>query len=425
MKGRFQAHLGKAALVTLVVALALGLSAAVGIAQEVDIDDERLIIDLGGQVYAENCDPCHADISDTDNFSDEIIFEHGYHQLIACSSCHTRFPHRREGTEVPTMKGCFDCHGLQHGPVGELATGECEECHNTLRARLRPEFHGRDWAGTPHVEPSLKELNTKCMMCHDGPFCDECHEEEDIDWEPETNYNYDAEDGCLACHGDENLTKTSQGQPKSFQVVGVMDSAHADVTCQQCHKDYEYEGKEKATPLWNVNAGLACMDCHDHDEQSTIYMDSIHGQELANGDLEAATCASCHGGHFIQRLDTEYAKRTLQGSAYRMCARCHRAEYESYDDYYHGAAYKRGATDAPACWDCHGAHEVLPTSDPDSLMSDQNRADTCGQEGCHAGSDYENPAFAEAASSLIHQQVDAAAENPLRQVLIQIGSWLG
>ena len=89
-----------------------------------------------------------------------------------------------------------------------------------------------------------------------------------------------------------------------------------------------------------------------------------------------------------------------------MCARCHPDEYESYDDYYHGAAYKRGATDAPACWDCHGAHDVLPTSDPNSLMSEQNRADTCGQEGCHQGSDLENnPAFAEAASELIHQKV--------------------
>ena len=53
-----------------------------------------------------------------------------------------------------------------------------------------------------------------------------------------------------------------------------MDSAHSDVTCQQCHKDYKYEDGENATPLWNVNAGLACMDCHDHDEQTAVYLES-------------------------------------------------------------------------------------------------------------------------------------------------------
>ena len=86
------------------------------------------------------------------------------------------------------MEGCFDCHGLQHGPMGELATGECEDCHNTTMNRLASRVPHRDWAGAPHVEPADKELNTRCMMCHDGPFCDECHEDENIDWEPETGY---------------------------------------------------------------------------------------------------------------------------------------------------------------------------------------------------------------------------------------------
>ncbi len=427
MTGRKRGHLvGWVALTStlaVLIALTVGVVAAQAAESDVPIDDEKLIIDLGGQVYAENCDPCHGNIANTDNYSSEIIFQHGYHQLIACSSCHSRFPHRPEGTERPTMDGCFDCHGLQHGPMGQLATGECEDCHNTPVSKLRPSWHTYDWAEEPHVKPGEKNMQTECMMCHDEAWCVDCHDDEYVVWDPGVPYKYDSGEGCYACHGDENLTKTSEGRPKSYQVVGVEDSAHRDLSCQQCHIDYKYEEGPNPTPIWNVNAGLACQECHDHEEQKAEYLDSIHGMELASGNMESATCASCHGGHYIQRLDTEAARRALHGSAYRICARCHPDQYESYDDYYHGAAYKRGAVDAPACWDCHGAHNVLPTSDPDSLMSDENRADTCGQ--CHKRSSSEADAFAAVAGDLIHQKSETAEQNWLKQQIEKIRSWFG
>ncbi len=414
-------------------------------AAEVEIDDDTLIIRLGDRVYGENCDPCHASIAQTDNYAGEIIFTHGYHQLVACSACHGRFPHRPEGTEKPTMKGCFDCHGLKHGPMGELARGHCEACHNTPRNRLRPAFHTPDWAKKPHVEPGEKRLQTQCMMCHDKNGCTDCHDELGIRWDPGVPYTFDSDGGCLSCHGDPYLTKISAGQPKSYQVLGVEESAHRDLTCQQCHRDYKYEEGPDRTRLWNVNAGLACRECHTSPamfseeraaEMAAIveeYDKSIHADALRDwmsgavraGDkrgstVQPPTCADCHGGHYIQRLDTELARRVLHGSAYRMCARCHKAEYDSYDDYYHGAAYKRGASDAPACWECHGSHDIRPTSDPESLMSSQNMAATCGAEGCHSGS---TEAFAAKAGDLIHRKVEAAEENPLRRVLERIRSW--
>ena len=152
--------------------------------------------------------------------------------------------------------------------------------------------------------------------------------------------------------------------PKSFQVTGVTDSAHQDITCQQCHIDYAYEEKTTPSKLWNINAGIACSQCKDHKEPNAQYQQSIHAEELNKGNNDSATCASCHGGHYIQRLDTEAAKSLLHASAYRVCARCHREQYLTYNDYYHGAAYKKGASDAPACWECHASHKVLPASDP-------------------------------------------------------------
>lgn len=431
--GGRSARLGSMTLAILVAVMVFSVATAAF--AQVAIDDETLIIDLGGKVYGENCDPCHANISETDNYASEIIFTHGYHQLIACSSCHSRFPHRAEGTERPTMQACFNCHGLQHGPMGELATGKCEDCHHTPKDKLRPSFHVFDWAEEPHVQPSLDNLQTQCMMCHDGAFCDDCHEDKYVRWEPPVTYTYDSDGGCNACHGDENLTKTSEGAPKSFQVVGVDDSAHRDLSCQSCHMDYEYEDLVAPTPIWQVNAGIACANCHadpntwgsDADkaahnaEMVDEYNTSIHAEQIADGNLESATCAGCHGGHYIKKLDTEFAKRELHGGAYRMCARCHLDEYNSYDDYYHGAAYKQGALDSPACWDCHGAHGILPSNDPESAMSDENKGETCGTEGCHNGS---GESFTNAAADLIHQKKETAEDNVLRQWWLNLTSWM-
>ncbi|MBE0476348.1 MAG: hypothetical protein IBX62_04525 [Coriobacteriia bacterium] len=384
-----------------------------------------VVIDTSGQVEWAKCDMCHANISETKNYSNEIIFGHGLHILVQCSSCHGQFPHRPEGTERPTMKMCFNCHGLQHGPMGELATGKCEDCHVTPKQRLRPSFHTFDWSGKPHVAPSNQELQTRCMMCHDDKHCDDCHASEGIRWKPDKPYVYDPQAGCMACHAEEGLSKTVGGQPKSFQVTGVDQSAHRDRSCIECHPDFRYEERTDSTKLWAVNAGLACQGCHDHAEQKDLYQQSVHGQKLMAGDMGSATCSSCHGGHYIRRLDTQAAKDELHGAAYRICARCHRAQWDSYDDYYHGAAYKRGNRDAPSCWDCHGAHEVLPTSDPNSLTNEGQLVATCGgvggREGCHKGS---GESFVEGAKSLIHQKVEARKTNALQQAIDRIKSWL-
>lgn len=379
-------------------------------------------------VVEATCLNCHADLAKTKNYASEIEFSHAYHVMIQCSGCHSRFPHRPEAVvEKPTMKQCFNCHDLRHGPMGLVASGTCSDCHKTAEQDLRPAFHTFGWKGEPHVKPAEKEFNTRCAMCHDQASCDDCHEQEGIDWAP-ASWDYDAGDGCLACHGSQTLTKASTSGPKSFFVTGIDASAHRDVTCQQCHVDFRYDDKESPSKSWQVNAGYACADCHAKQKEKALsapvdeWKTSIHYAKLVEGNVNSATCASCHGGHFIMRTDTEYAQQIVHGSAYRMCARCHKAAYTSYDDYYHGDAYKQGNPDAPACWQCHADHEILPQADPKSTVSDKNINATCGQEGCHKGSD-EN--FGDAAKTLIHQKSETLSTNPLRNLLMRVRSWVG
>jgi hypothetical protein len=413
------------ALVVLLVAMG-GVTALAAELPEDPIAIEKVFEQLqNSPIYKEACtQTCHGNIANTKNYSSAIIFQHGYHQLVSCSSCHPRFPHRPETTiERPTMKGCFDCHGVRHGPMGIIAADKCEACHVTPKARLRPAFHGYDWAGKPHVEPGEQDFNQQCAMCHQPASCTECHSRESVRWTPAAGWGYDSSNGCLSCHANINLTRQTQTGTKSFAVTGLDESAHSDITCQQCHTDYRYDDQPNASPLWNINVGQACADCHSKSEdpvsQAAVadYQNSIHGKELAEGNMDSATCASCHGGHFIFRLDTAAAERRMHASSYRVCGRCHEDYYESYDDYYHGRAYKAGTPDAPACWQCHGSHAVLPKRDAGSLIAANNIATTCAGDGCHAGTSEQ---FGEKAGSLIHEKASVRDSNPLFRLISRI-----
>jgi len=431
MTDRFRARPGR--LLALALASAAFLAAmgsGVAMAADATVDTEsfeQLFLQLQNTpVYKDACTKtCHGNIAKTKNYSSAIIFQHGYHQLVACSSCHPRFPHRADTTiERPDMKGCFECHGVRHGPMGMIASDKCEDCHVTARERLRPAFHTFGWAGREHVDPANKEFNTRCAMCHQPASCTECHDTLGVRWSPES-WSYDAGEGCLSCHGDEGLTKQSAAGFKSFEVTGLQASAHSELSCQQCHPDYRYDDQPSGSELWSINAGQACADCHKKQEDPRLsaavdaYDQSTHAKAIEDGNYESATCASCHGGHFIARQDTELAKQRMHMASFRTCARCkqHGDEYDTYDDYYHGKAYKSGAPDAPACWDCHGSHGILPQASQDSSISATNIATTCGTDGCHSSTGEQ---FGASAAALIHTKVKEQEANPLTRLIGRI-----
>jgi hypothetical protein len=232
----------------------------------------------------------------------------------------------------------------------------------------------------------------------------------------------------LACHGNSTLLAPVNGTNKSFQVTGLSDSVHYQLTCQQCHPDFNYDGTKGVTKLWNVNAGIQCGTCHQTLKDPKLskpvadYTKSIHAAKIVAGNYNAATCSSCHGGHFIYSLDTAEGKARMHGDALRVCAVCHPAQYVTFNDYYHGQPYKDGAPDAPACWQCHGSHLILNHQNPKSTINAQNLGATCGQPGCHKGSTEQ---FATQAKDLIHRKTEAQAENPLVQLISKIKGAIG
>ncbi len=234
-----------------------------------------------------------------------------------------------------------------------------------------------------------------------------------------------AKAGCLVCHGDENLIRLREDRLVSYYVdVGDLeDGPHAAVQCVGCHIDFAFTAPHTDhTEDWRRVAGSACKNCHQ--EQNFEFGQGVHRVEVGNGNdqvnsdaEEKPVCSTCHGSHGIQSLEegSEGAK-AMHLNGYEVCGTCHEDYWESYNDYYHGRAYRRGALDAPACWDCHGWHDILPSSDRASRVHDSRLAETCG--ACHPDVNEGYIAYAE----LIHGQREVLEKNPLFALIQRVRS---
>ena len=115
------------------------------------------------------------------------------------------------------------------------------------------------------------------------------------------------------------------------------------------------------------------------------YRASIHGTALAAGNVKAPVCTDCHTAHQIELPKTTHFKAQSD----QMCGNCHQDRLANYRDTYHGKAMalarpgERADVKVAACYDCHGAHNVFPPSDPRSLLSAGHIVNTCQQ--CHPG----------------------------------------
>jgi len=221
--------------------------------------------------------------------------------------------------------------------------------------------------------------------------------------------------GCMVCHGDENLRKVEDGRKVSYYVDAsdFEGGPHADLLCTACHLDFAFQaphGTEDGE--WRRTAKLACRNCHV--DQWSAYSAGAHSLAVQPGETtetarleEKPLCGDCHGAHEIVALtDNPEGRAELHRRGYQVCGRCHEEYWYNYDDYYHGAAYRRGASDAPACWECHGAHDIRPADDRDSLVHENNLVDTCAT--CHPTANDEYVSYA----VLIHGKEEVLAANP-------------
>jgi len=197
--------------------------------------------------------------------------------------------------------------------------------------------------------------------------------------------NAPSNDDCFRCHGQQNVmdrTIDVAGRQKSIFVDRALYDAsrHGKLACTSCHIGFK-PGPHDAgqTQAWLITAKLtACDNCHA--DVFEMYRDSFHGNLVfgeSNG--KAPVCADCHVAHDITPPDSPAFRAAIDP----LCARCHAEQLRTYLDSYHGKAYYLGDAQTAVCTDCHGGHRILPPSNPDSMVAEQNLVATCGQ--CHPG----------------------------------------
>ncbi len=212
---------------------------------------------------------------------------------------------------------------------------------------------------------------------------------------------------CLECHGQPHIAELNPRQ-RSFQVIsdrlpdesspavrpGLYLSAesgmaaHESIRCVDCHTD------SGSLPHAATLAKATCNGCHVAAEEA--FLRSAHAQAQATERPDAPRCSSCHGEHDID-ASSERDSSTHVLNVVEICEGCHerhifpttnghdsKSYVQSYLDSVHGRALiKGGLVFAATCVECHGHHEVLPASDPLSLVHRENVPTTCG--GCHLG----------------------------------------
>ncbi|HWR16547.1 MAG TPA: cytochrome b/b6 domain-containing protein [Terriglobales bacterium] len=193
---------------------------------------------------------------------------------------------------------------------------------------------------------------------------------------------------CLSCHSDASLAKDVDGKPVSLHVDEgkFKNSLHGSMFgCTDCHTDV------KGFPHDPAPAKVDCSTCHA--DQVAGYKASVHGEALAKGNKQAATCVSCHGSLHEVVPASDPKSPVAHQNIPKTCGTCHgqkfvmessgrsSAPFFSYEESVHGKAVSAGSGKAAVCTDCHGAHEVLNAANPKSSIFKFNVPNTCGK--CH------------------------------------------
>ena len=138
--------------------------------------------------------------------------------------------------------------------------------------------------------------------------------------------------------------------------------------------------------MHKANVAGTCAKCHRFIAERLTK--SVHGRGDGPGRespmsapggvvKQRPTCTDCHFGHDLP--DPKAAAGRL-GQPDR-CGNCHADLSRAFGMSMHGELSRLGYVEGALCSDCHGAHEILALSDPNSLMAPANRAQTCGV--CH------------------------------------------
>jgi formate dehydrogenase gamma subunit len=286
---------------------------------------------------------------------------------------------------------CVSCHSDVKAVPHEstVAKVNCSECHTGAVEAYNHGLHAK----------AIKNGNDKaanCLDCHGN-----AHEIlPSTDQASRVNHANIA-NTCGSCHGEKFVMENSGISARPF--LSYKESVHGRAVaagnanaavCTDCHGSHDIRPPTDAeSTIAKFNVPRTCSKCHE--AVASEFSRSIHGQSLARGNWQAPVCTDCHGIHMIKPHIDPTSSVAAQALAKTTCAQCHEGvrlsqefgvagrRASSYLDSYHGMASKLGSAVVANCASCHGVHNILPSSDPKSMISRNNLVETCGK--CHPG----------------------------------------
>jgi formate dehydrogenase gamma subunit len=284
---------------------------------------------------------------------------------------------------------CIACHGA-HDVVDPVARGPqfCAPCHSTEVGQYGKSIHGREYA----------------RGNKDVPVCQNCHRPahqvvaSDNPRSPVSKVNLP--DTCGTCHSNPRIVGKyyfAVAFPVAAYKAGIHGRAieqgkMAAASCYDCHGVHDIlAADDPHSTIWKQNVAATCGKCHK--DVYDVYRGSIHGQAMAAGVLQAATCTDCHGEHRILAPGNPQSPVYAANVSQATCSHCHgntelMARFNmplnrvpTYEDSYHGLAAREGRETVANCASCHGVHNIYPSSDPRSTVNRANLGKTCGK--CH------------------------------------------
>lgn len=311
------------------------------------------------------CLSCHGDTINAEAYNLSI------HGKNLCTGCHidlASLPHQ----EKPKPPTCNQCHRIEYEIYSSSDHGIA------LKAGISEAASCKDCHGDSHQLLNSRDPKSQVYRLNIPKTCASCHEDE----EKMAKY------ALVEKMPFKSYAETVHG--KAIIEEGLVSSA----TCADCHGSHDLHSlNNPKSKIYRINVPSTCGKCHENVFRT--YQKSIHGKDALSGKREAPVCTDCHGEHTIKSPKEPTSSVYPTAISEKTCAHCHAAEkittkyrlpddrVKTYLESYHGLASKYGSTTVANCASCHGAHDILPSSDPRSSVNKKNLPKTCGK--CHPG----------------------------------------
>ena len=314
-----------------------------------------------------DCQHCHADANlkvtragkAVSLFVNQAELEGSRHSQKACVQCHTGGTpaHLRPCDTMPQKVDCSICHADQ---VSQYK----ESTHGKLAAEGSPDAPACQACHSPHHTLGKTDSASPTFSRNVPALCAQCHQTG-----KKAALRYTGKQDQIVEHYKESI------HGKGLLQSGLTVTAN----CADCHTAHsELPASDPRSSVNRDNIAKTCAKCHRGIYE--MFTASVHSPNVTKSGKELPVCADCHSAHSIQRTDLSDFRLHIMDQ----CGRCHQQITDAYFETFHGKVSKLGYLKTAKCYDCHGAHDILPVDNPRSRLSRNNIVATCGQ--CHTGS---------------------------------------